>query len=578
MTPTIAALCAFATYVVAYRFYSGYLAKRVFELDPEARTPAHTERDGVDYVPARPAILFGHHFASITGLAPMLGPAIAVIWGWGPALAWVVLGACLIGCVHDFSALVISVRHRGVSVGQVAEGVLGARGRSLFHLIIFFGVALAMGVFIHVIALLFEKVPDEAAGVIGYSTAVLPSTLLMGVAMVSGVLLYKKGFALLPVVLVGFGIELVSIWLGIQFPTMGVDVAAWPAADGWKWYLLAYAFIASVLPVWSLLQSRDFLNSLLLYLGLGLAFIGFFVLDPEFAAPAVVLEPEGAPPLLPFLFITIACGAASGFHGLVSSGTTAKQLDKEPQARAIGYGGMLGESLLALLATLACTAGFASSDLWHDRYDSWNVAGSLFTKIDSFIGGTTHFVTTLGVPDDLARALIAMVVVSFALTTLDSATRLLRFNVEEIATSVGVKWLQNRYLSTGIACAAIGLFAFYKVDGSPAGLALWSLFGTTNQLLAGLTLILVSLYLRKRKKPILYTLIPAILMMASTLAAMLVNLRSFAPGGAKEDSLLLVVGGVLLLLGLWLLVESILIFRRPSAAALSGDAQSDEAQ
>lgn len=567
MTPTIAALCAFAAYFVAYKFYSRFLAKRIFELDPDALTPAHTERDEVDYVPAKPAILFGHHFASITGLAPMLGPAIAVIWGWGPALAWVVLGACLIGCVHDFSALVLSVRNKGVSVGQVAEGILGPRGRTLFHLIIFFGVALAMGVFIHVIALLFEKVPDEAAGVIGYSTAVLPSVLLMGVALVCGYLLYRRGFPLLPVVLVGFGIELVSIWLGIQFPTMGLSADIWPTASGWKWYLLAYAFVASVLPVWALLQSRDFLNSLLLYLGLGLAYIGFFVLDPEFAAPMVVANPEGAPPLLPFLFITIACGAASGFHGLVSSGTTAKQLDKEPQARPIGYGGMLGESMLALLATLACTAGFASPDLWHDRYDSWNVAGSLFTKIDSFIGGTTHFVTTLGVSEVVARALIAMVVVSFALTTLDSATRLLRFNVEEIAASARIRWLQNRYISTALACAAIALFAFYEVGGKPAGLALWSLFGTTNQLLAGLTLILVSLYLRKRGKPVIYTAIPAVLMMGSTLAAMVVNLRTFAPGGAKEDTLLFSVGGILMLLGVWLLVESVLVLRNPKSQA-----------
>jgi len=564
MTPIIAALCAFAAYFIAYRVYSRFLAQRIFELDPEARTPAHTLRDDVDFVPTPAPILFGHHFASITGLAPMLGPAIAVIWGWGPALAWVVLGACLIGCVHDFSALVLSVRNRGVSVGQVAEGILGPRGRTLFHLIIFFGVALAMGVFIHVIALLFEKVPDPGAGVVGYSTAVLPSALLMIVAMISGYLLYRKNFRLMPVVLVGFAIELASIWLGIQFPTMGLSMELWPSAAGWKGYLLLYAFVASVLPVWALLQSRDFLNSLLLYLGLGMAYVGFFVLDPEFAAPVVVMHPEGAPPLLPFLFITIACGAASGFHGLVSSGTTAKQLDREPQARSIGYGGMLGESMLALLATLACTAGFASPDLWHDRYDSWNVAGSLFTKIDSFIGGTTNFVMTLGVPEELARALIAMVVVSFALTTLDSATRLLRFNVEEIAASARIGWLQNRYLSTGVACGAIALFAFYEVGGKPAGLALWSLFGTTNQLLAGLTLILVSLYLRKRGKPVIYTAIPAFLMMLSTLSAMVVNLRTFAPGGAKEDTLLLTVGGVLFLLGVWLLIESILVMRRPA--------------
>lgn len=553
MSPIVAAALAIAAYVLAYRFYSGFLARRVFELDPDAVTPAHALRDEVDYVPARPAVLFGHHFASITGLAPMLGPAIAVIWGWLPALVWVVLGACLVGCVHDFSALVISVRNQGKSVGQVAEGLLGARGRTLFHLIIFFGVALAMGVFVLVISMLFERVPDAATGASGYSTAVLPSGLLMIVALVCGWCLYVKKLPLGPVIAVGFAIELVSIWLGMRLPTLGLSAAAWPASATWTWILLGYAFLASVLPVWALLQSRDFLNSLLLYLGMGLAYVGFFVLAPEFAAPAIAANPEGAPPLLPFVFITIACGAASGFHGLVSSGTTAKQLDKETQARPIGYGGMIGESLLGLLAVLACTAGFASSDLWHEHYASWQSAQGLFDKIDAFISGTTSFVVTLGVDDALARALIAMVVVSFALTTLDSATRLLRFNIEEIGASFRIPFSGNRYLSTTIACAAIAFFAFYEVDGKSAGLALWALFGTTNQLLAGLTLTLVTLYLRERGKPTWPTAVPAVFMMGSTLAAMFVNLGEF-----RGDTVLFGVGAALFLLGIWLLVESTL--------------------
>jgi carbon starvation protein len=516
-------------------------------------------------VPARPAVLFGHHFASITGLAPMLGPAIAVIWGWLPALVWVVLGACLVGCVHDFSALVISVRNRGMSVGQVAEGILGPRGRTLFHLIIFFGVALAMGVFVLVIAKLFESVPDPEAGTPGYSTAVLPSALLMVVAVVCGHLLYKRKMALGPVIAVGFVIELGSIWLGMKLPTMGIAESAWPSPARWMVILLGYAFLASVLPVWALLQSRDFLNSLLLYLGLGLAYVGFFVLGPEFEAPMVVTDPEGAPPLLPFVFITIACGAASGFHGLVSSGTTAKQLDKETHARPIGYGGMIGESLLGLLAVLACTAGFGSPELWHEHYSSWDAAQGLTDKIAAFINGTAGFVTTLGIGEAPARALIAMVVVSFALTTLDSATRLLRFNIEEIAASFRIPGGQNRYVSTLIACGAIALFAFYEVDGKPAGLALWSLFGTTNQLLAGLTLTLVSLYLRGKGRPAWPTAIPAVFMLASTLVAMVVNLGTFAPGGPKEDPVLLAVGGALLLLGSWLLVEAFLALRRRPA-------------
>lgn len=565
MSPSVAALCAFLVYFAAYRFYSRYLATKVFALDPDAPTPANTLTDGVDYVPTRPAVLFGHHFASITGLAPMLGPAIAVIWGWLPALIWVVLGATLIGCVHDLGALVLSVRSRGMSVGEVAKDLLGPRGRTLFHLIIFFGVSLAMGVFVLVIANLFSL--DMGGGRPGYPQAVLPSGLLMIVALVAGFLMYKRGVSLLAVSVVGFAIELGAIWLGTRFPTMGLAESSWPDSSRWMMILLAYAFLASVLPVWALLQARDFLNSLLLYLGLGLAYIGFFVLGPSFASPAVVSHPEGAPPMLPFVFIVIACGAASGFHGLVSSGTTAKQLDRETHARPIGYGAMIGESLLGLLATLACTAGFASRELWHEHYASWTAAEGLAPKIDAFIRGTTRFVSELGVPEQLAAALIAMVVVSFALTTLDSATRLLRFNLEEIGASFRVPMSQNRYVSSLCACAAIALFAFYKVDGKPAGIALWALFGTTNQLLAGLTLTLVTIYLKQRRRTCWPTAIPAVFMMTSTLIAMAGNLSRFQPrlgadGARSGDLLLFTVGGILLVLGVWLLAESVGALRR----------------
>ena len=570
MSPILAALAAFVLYLLGYRFYSKYLASRIFDLDDSRPTPSHTMSDGVDYVPTRPSILFGHHFASITGLAPMLGPAVAVIWGWGPALLWVVLGALLVGCVHDFSALVLSVRNKGMSVGEVADKVIGKRARTLFHFVIFFGVALAMGVFVFVIAKLFsiQLTPATASAPArsGYPQAVLPSGLLMILAVISGILLYRKGWPLLPVALVGFILELGFIELGRRYPTIGLDPSLWPGAGTWTWVLLGYAFLASVLPVWALLQSRDFLNSLLLYLGLGLAYIGFFVGAPTFAAPALDLHPEGAPPLLPFVFIVIACGAASGFHGLVSSGTTAKQLDKESQARPIGYGAMIGESMLGLLATLACTAGFASSELWHEHYASWASAQGLATKIDAFIQGTTSFVVHLGiVSPGLASALIAMVVVSFALTTLDSATRLLRFNLEEIADSFGLSIFKNRYISSLGACAAIGFFAFYEVGGKPAALALWTLFGTTNQLLAGLTLTLATLYLRQKGKPSWMTGIPAVFMMGSTLTAMVINLRNFAPGGERPDTLLLIVGGILFVLGAWLLVEAALAIRRKSA-------------
>lgn len=567
MSPALAALIAIFTYSVGYRIYSRFLAEKLFELDETAVTPAHELRDGIDYVPTKPAVLFGHHFASITGLAPMLGPAIAVIWGWAPAMIWVVIGSLLIGCVHDFSALIISARHRGQSVGMISERYLSARAKTLFLLIIFFGVSLAMGVFVFVISKLFgiylSPPSDAHAGVEGYPQAVFPSLWLMIIAAVSGWLMEKRGVSMNPIIVVGFILSLIGIWVGLAMKRAGVyDPSWWPSGSEWMIGLLMYAFAASVLPVWSLLQPRDFLNSLLLYLGLGLAYLGLFVGQPSFDAPALVMEPVGAPPMLPFVFILIACGAASGFHGLVSSGTTAKQLDLETHARPIGYGGMIGESLLGLLAVLACTAGFQSPERWHEHYASFHTARGLSQKLGGFIEGTTHFLTSLGIPAELASALIAMVVVSFALTTLDSATRLLRFNIEELVAPLGNQWLSNRYVSSALACLTIATFAFYKIGGKPAALALWALFGTTNQLLAGLTLTLVTLYLRRRGKSIWYTALPAVFMLSSTFISMGLNLSSYLSAD-RPDWLLISVGLTLLVLGLWIIIEAVIAFLRP---------------
>ncbi len=565
MSPLIATLAAIALYTFGYAVYARHLAKRVFKLNDDEPTPAHTMTDGVDYVPTNRFVLFGHHYASITGLAPMLGPAVAVIWGWLPALLWVVLGAVFVGCVHDFSALVISMRARGQSVGKVAEGVIGKPAKMLFLAIIFFGVALAMGVFVFIIAKLFAIGSDFdpnnlAAARDSFPSAVLPSASLMVMAMIMGVLLYKKNFPLGPTTAVGFVLMLITVWLGTKLPTLGLPVESWPTQKTWTWILLAYAFAASVLPVWSLLQARDFLNSLLLYLGLATTYIGFFILGPSFAAPAVNPNPVDAPPLFPFVFIIIACGAASGFHGLVSSGTTAKQINTESNARFVAYGGMVGESLLGLLAVLACTAGFESADLWNLAYKDWGtIEAGLSAKLGVFIKGCSTFICALGVPQDLAAGFIAVIVVSFALTTLDSATRLLRFNVTEIGLSLKIKLLDNRYLATAIAVAAICFFAFYKINGKPAGLALWALFGITNQLLAGLTLLVVTLYLHQRGRNPFFTGIPMLFMLISTTTAVIENLVDF---WQKKQMLLFVVGTALLLIAICIVIEGVRAFRR----------------
>jgi len=549
---------------MGYRLYARHLAQHVFRLSPDRVTPAHTLSDGVDYVPTQRSVLFGHHYAYITGLAPMLGPAVAVIWGWLPAMLWVVFGAILVGCVHDFSSLVVSMRAQGQSIGTVAESVIGRRAKYFFLALIFFGVALAMGVFVYVISVLFQAGADFdpsniALAKTSFPSAVLPSGSLMVMAMVMGFLLYKKQFPILPLTIVGFVLMLATVWLGTKYPLVGLSRQRWPSQTMWTWILLAYAYLASVLPVWSLLQARDFLNSLLLYLGLGLTYAGFFLLGPTFAAPAINPHPVGAPPLFPFVFIVIACGAASGFHSLVASGTTAKQINKETDARFIAYGGMIGESLLGLLAVLACTAGFDSITSWNTAYADWATVSGLAAKLGAFIHGCTRFIGALGIEHDLAAGFISAVVVSFALTTLDSATRLLRFNVSEIGESLCVRVLQNRFVATGLAVGAICWFAFYKIDGKPAGLALWTLFGTINQMLAGLALLVATLYLRQRRRHAWFTGVPMAFMLVSTFTALVTNLKSFYD---KGQTLLLIVGTLLLIVGVSIVISGIAAFAR----------------
>jgi carbon starvation protein len=450
-----------------------------------------------------------------------------------------VVGAVVVGCVHDFGALVVSARARGKSIGVVAEGLMGRRAKSLLHAIILFGVALAMGVFAYVVGTLFRPA--------FYPEAVLPSVVILLLALVIGFLVRRRGFNLWLLIGIGFVIVLGSVAAAPSLPVL------WDAPTGWIVVLLVYAWLASVLPIWSLLQPRDFLTSLLLYLGLGLTFVGFFVVRPSFSAPMIDTGPEGAPPLFPFVFVVIACGAASGFHSLVASGTTAKQLGRETDARLIGYGGMMGESLLGLAAVLACTAGFSSIDAWQKHYASWGALSGLGSKMSAFIEGAGRFIAGLGLPREQASALIAVMVVSFALTTLDSATRLLRYNIEEIGQTLNTRFLANRYVSSTVAVAAIAFFAFYEIDGQAAGLALWQLFGSVNQLLAGLALLVVSLYLIQRRRPSWPYLVPMIFMMISTLTAMVFKLRDFLGGG---QHLLLVVGGAITVIAVWLVVEA----------------------
>jgi len=542
------ALLVFVAFAIGFRFYSGFLSRNVFALSPDEPVPSRELEDGVDYVPTRLHVLWGHHFASIAGAAPIVGPAIAVIWGWVPALIWVCLGTIFMGAAHDFAALVISARHRGRSIGDVAGSVANERIRTLFLIIISLLVWVVLAVFAYIIATLFVSTPSS----------IFPINIQIVVAMLLGWGVYKRGIPMfLPSVACYVGL-LIAIFYG------GAVAEALPfltsiSVTTWVCLLLGYSFVASVLPVWLLLQPRDYINSHQLVTGLIVLSAGLVVLRPDVVAPALNARPEGAPSLIPFLFVTIACGAISGFHGLVASGTTSKQLSRMTDARPIGYGGMLAEGFLGLMAVLAATAGFETSADWWQHYSSWGAANGLAAKLDAFVSGGASFVAALGIPFETARTFMAVMVIAFAATSLDTGARIQRLVLAELSEAYGVKALSNRFAAGAFGVGAALLLAVTQGDGQ-GGLALWPLFGTTNQLVAGVTLLIVSIWLKKQGRPYLYTLVPMLAVSLVTAWAMIGNLLDYY--ASFETLWLLSLSGTLILaLDLWILLEGLRILR-----------------
>lgn len=552
MNAAVLAAATLVAFAVAYRVYSRHLARKVFALAEDEAVPAVEQRDDVDFVPTKLHVLWGHHYTSIAGAAPIVGPALAVIWGWLPALVWVLVGTIFMGAVHDFSALVISLRNRGRSIGDIAGRVLSPRVRTLFLLIIVFLIWIVLAVFAYVIATLFVLHPGS----------IFPINIQILVAVTLGWLVYRRNVPLFGPSVVGYAILLVSIVYGNAF------VEAFPAVTqitvtGWVWILLIYSYVASVLPVWLLLQPRDYLNSHQLVTGLALLTVGLLVLRPMVQAPAVNLWPEGAPPLVPFLFITIACGAISGFHGLVASGTTSKQVGCMTDARPIGYGGMLGEGTLGMLAVLASTAGFATAAEWSRHYASWGAASGLGPKLDAFVTGGGRFLESLGIPPTTGKTFIAVMVVAFAATTLDTGARILRLLISELGESYKVPALGNRYVAGAVGIALALLLAVTQAGGK-GGLILWPLFGTTNQLVAGVTLLVVSVWLMRQGRPVVYTLVPMILVAAATVAAMTGEVFGYL---VAEDPkwLLGIMGTVILACDVWVIFEGLSILAEARA-------------
>ena len=542
MNAALLAIIVLVAFALGYRFYSKFLSNVIFQLQADEGVPSVEFEDGVDYVPSKRHVLWGHHFASIAGAAPIVGPAIAVIWGWLPALIWICVGTIFMGAMHDFSALVISLRHKGKSIGEIAGHVVNRRVQVLFLIVISFLIWIVLAVFAFIIATLFKNNP----------ASIFPINIQIVVAMILGWLVYRRGVGMFVPSLVGYAVLLGAIFYGGDF-AQAFPIITELSITNWVWILLVYSFIASVMPVWLLLQPRDYLNSHQLVTALVFLTIGLVWLHPPVVAPMINLAPEGAPPMIPFLFVTIACGAISGFHGLVSSGTTSKQVSVMTDARSIGYGGMMAEGYLGLLATLAATAGFATTAEWTQHYSSWGAANGLSSKLDAFINGGARFVGSIGIPVETAQTFMAVVIIAFAATSLDTGARIQRLVIAELGELYGVKALSNRYLAGGLGIGAALLLAVTQ-GGGQGGLALWPLFGTTNQLVAGVTLLIVSIWLKKLGRQVAYTLVPMILIGGVTVFAMAGNLIDYF-ANFEELWLLAVVGSIVLVLDIWVILE-----------------------
>ena len=479
----------------AYRFYGSFIARKL-GLDNRNITPAHTQNDGIDYVPSNRFVVLGHHFASIAGAGPIIGPIIAVSFGWIPALLWIIIGGIFFGAVHDITSMTASLRHRGKSIGEIIQQYIGDSGKKLFLIFAFATLLLVIAVFMDIVARTFVTVPAAASA----------SVFFILLALIFGMAINRLGAPLWISSIGGVGLLYFFVYLGEIFPfqtSYGV----------WISILVAYIFMAAVTPVSILLQPRDFLNSFLLYGMILFGVAGVLVGNPNIEMTAAVhFQVENLGFLFPVLFVTVACGAISGFHSLVASGTTSKQIDQEEDVKIIGFGGMLIETLLAVMAVMAVAV------MTRDDFAARLAVVGPVTLFSEGLGG---FISSIGIPISVAISFVALTVSAFALTTLDTCTRLARFIIQEytedIPASAVKSLLQNRHVATALVVILSGLLLLTGRFEQ-----LWPIFGSANQLLAALALLAGTVWLAKMKVNPLFTVIPMVFMFSVTLLSLLI--------------------------------------------------------
>lgn len=533
-------------FLIAYLTYGSWLAKQ-WGVDPSRKTPAETEKDGIDYLPTRPAVLLGHHFSSIAGAGPIVGPITAAVFGWVPVTLWIIVGSIFFGGVHDYGSLVASLRHKGQSIGQIIDSNIGERAKLLFAIFAWVTLLVIIAAFANIVAATFVANPGAGSS----------SLLFIVLAVAFGLLVYRSGMSLAVGTVIGLIGMAAAFWLGHIFPIS-------LSKDMWLLLMMVYIFIASIAPVWILLQPRDYLNSFLLYVMIAAAFIGICLYQPEMEiSPFVGFNLGGGQWLFPVLFVTVACGAISGFHSLVSSGTSSKQLDNERNAKLIGYGSMLIEGLLAICAIIS--VAYVSADKLPELLKNGG-------PVNAFSQGTATFMTAIGLDFNLSKEFVALTISAFALTTLDTATRLGRFIFQEmVTTKAGAnsplgKAVSNRYVATGITIA----LAWIMSTGSY--LTIWPIFGTANQMLAALALLAIAAWLKKSKRNHLMITIPMYFMFAVTFC----SLGQLIYANLGKNWLIVGVSTVLAVLSAALAVEAFRVFGEENRMNASAQAQNQQ--
>ncbi len=526
-----------AGFALAYRFYGSFLSRR-FRLDNDNKVPSETMYDGVDYIPTKAPLLLGHHFSSIAGAGPIVGPIIAgLAFGWLPAILWVVIGSIFIGGVHDFGSLVASIRHKARSIAEIVNLHMSRTGYILFLLFIWLAMIYVLAVFL-----------DLTSGTFAQDGGVATSSLLFIVlAIILGLVLNKGKVALGRATLLFVPLLIGVLLLGPKIPITPFAVAG-SAKHTWDLVLLLYCLIASVVPVWALLQPRDFLSSFLLYGSILGGFLGIVFGGVSIDYPAFTSFDAKIGPLFPILFITVACGACSGFHSIVASGTSSKQLKCETDAKPIGYGAMLIEGVLAVIALATVMVLTPGADLTNSH------------PTIVFASGMGRFLSAVGLPPEAGFHFGLLAVSTFLLTTLDTCTRLSRYIFQEI---FGVSGAVSRFAGTIASLALPALFVFVTLtDGNgnpiPVWRAIWPVFGATNQLLAGLALLVITLWLRQSGRPTMFTFVPMVFMIVMTLWALVLLVLSDQTSGIVRS-----ISVVLFVLAAVLLTQAIAAFRRP---------------